>query len=77
MLFRYRARNFPSSLTPTEEQEWLEYCRDKLLKPESQPLESELEEVSQLIAGAESGQAKDLLVSFRDYLLEKYRLLGA
>lgn len=77
MLFRYRARNFPSSLNPTEEQEWLEYCRDKLLKPESQPLESELEEVSQLIAGAESEHSKELLVSFRDYLLEKYRLLGA
>ena len=30
MLFRYRARNFPSSLSPQETQDWLAFCRERL-----------------------------------------------
>ena len=29
MLLRYRARNFPDSLSSDEQQEWFEFCRDK------------------------------------------------
>ena len=30
MLFRYRARNFPSTLSQPETQAWLEFCRQRL-----------------------------------------------
>ncbi len=30
MLFRYRARNFPDSLSAAEQQRWQQFCRDKL-----------------------------------------------
>jgi exodeoxyribonuclease-1 len=30
LLFRYRARNFPDSLTSVEQQRWREFCRDRL-----------------------------------------------
>ena len=33
MLFRYRARNYPDTLTEDESQDWMEYCRGRLLSP--------------------------------------------
>jgi exodeoxyribonuclease-1 len=30
LLFRYRARNFPGTLSPTERAEWREHCRERL-----------------------------------------------
>lgn len=36
MLFRYRARNFPASLTEAEQQHWREFCRWRLTSPEGQ-----------------------------------------
>ncbi|AMK79154.1 MULTISPECIES: exodeoxyribonuclease I [Methylomonas] len=30
MLFRYRARNYPHTLSPDDAQQWRQYCRDKL-----------------------------------------------
>jgi exodeoxyribonuclease I len=30
MLFRYRARNYPYTLTNQEQQQWQQYCRDKI-----------------------------------------------
>jgi exodeoxyribonuclease-1 len=32
ILFRYRARNFPQSLSPKEQSLWREFCRERLLK---------------------------------------------
>lgn len=34
LLFRYRARNFPQSLTPPEQQRWFEFCRQRLNDPQ-------------------------------------------
>lgn len=34
LLFRYRARNFPDSLSATEQQRWLDFCRQRLSDPE-------------------------------------------
>ncbi len=34
MLFRYRARNFPESLSDQEQSDWNEYRRDRLTRPE-------------------------------------------
>src|SRR5690606_16093543 len=35
LLFRYRARNFPHSLTQQEQQRWREFCRWRLTDPAS------------------------------------------
>ena len=34
LLFRYRARNFPNSLSETEQQQWHRFCRNRLMAPE-------------------------------------------
>lgn len=34
LLFRYRARNFPASLSAAESQRWAEFCRQRLSDPE-------------------------------------------
>ena len=34
LLFRYRARNFPDTLTSVEQQRWQEFCRQRLSAPE-------------------------------------------
>lgn len=36
ILFRYRARNFPASLTDAEQQRWRDFCRWRLNAPEAQ-----------------------------------------
>ncbi|MGM0680177.1 MAG: hypothetical protein ACQESY_09975 [Pseudomonadota bacterium] len=35
MLFRYRARNYPETLTADEQAQWLEHCQARLIKGES------------------------------------------
>jgi exodeoxyribonuclease-1 len=35
MLFRYRARNYPETLSADEQAQWLEHCRARLLDGES------------------------------------------
>lgn len=34
LLFRYRARNFPDSLSADEQQRWFDFCRQRLSQPE-------------------------------------------
>lgn len=34
LLFRYRARNFPDTLSPPEQQRWTDFCRQRLSNPE-------------------------------------------
>jgi exodeoxyribonuclease-1 len=34
LLWRYRARNYPATLTGAERQQWLEFCRRRLRQPE-------------------------------------------
>lgn len=36
MLFRYRARNYPETLSAEETAQWQRYCRERLLTPETQ-----------------------------------------
>ena len=35
MLFRYRARNYPETLSANEQAQWLEHCRSRLVDGES------------------------------------------
>lgn len=50
MLFRYRARNYPDTLTPDEQAQWLEHCRARLIEGESGHLNFKFfyEEIEQL-----------------------------
>lgn len=73
MLLRYRARNFPDSLSSDEQQEWFEFCRDKCFSGEDSRLESELENIQNL-KGSNSEQLA-LLDQLRQYLEDKRQTL--
>jgi exodeoxyribonuclease-1 len=74
LLFRYRARNFPATLTPQEREDWREHCRDWLQRrpPGGQPgLDAYRRELASLRdAGAEarSLQVLDALAAYADEL---------
>ena len=73
MLLRYRARNFPDSLSSDERQEWLEYCREKCFFGEGSRLESELETIQKLKTADSEHLA--LLDQLRQYLEDKRQVL--
>ena len=78
LLFRYRARNSPDTLTVEERARWQAFCRERLLDPaRGAPntlavFESEL---SALLAGAE-GARRELLLDWQVYAGELGRRLG-
>ncbi len=65
MLFRYRARNFPSSLTSAEQERWRDFCRWRLTAPEAQSsltLDEFKQRVAALMSAEETnGQQRNLL----------------
>ena len=73
MLLRYRARNFPDSLSADDRQEWLEYCREKCFFGEGSRLESELETIHKLKTADSEHLA--LLDQLRQYLEDKRQVL--
>lgn len=74
LLLRYRARNYPDTLSASERDQWFEYCNDKLLGGDA-PLLAELEKVEQAISSNTDAAAGTLLASLREYLLQKKRRL--
>jgi exodeoxyribonuclease-1 len=76
MLFRYRARNYPASLSPEEQAAWEEYRFGRLTEPECGAgycMEEFQEEVESLIASGEltAGQLAlmEQLLEYADTLL--------
>ncbi len=71
MLFRYRARNFPSSLNPEERLRWKAFCRWRLTNQDSQSsltLPEFYVRLAQLVADASlSEQQQNLLKQLRAY----------
>lgn len=69
LLFRYRARNFASSLDAAEQQRWVEFCQQRLTRPECGApntltnFEAALDEI---FAQATPGQ-QTVLTEWRDY----------
>lgn len=60
LLFRYRARNFPESLSAEERQQWWAFCRRRLSEPECgapNTLERFEAQAGQLLEGASADQA--------------------
>lgn len=79
LLFRYRARNFPETLDIQEQQRWLEFCRQRLTKPEygaPNTLDSFSEAMAQLRANAtaEQGQVLDQWQAYACSLRERLGL---
>ncbi len=76
LLLRYKARNFPSSLTPAEQAQWRAFCHQQIQAPNNGGLSLEdfqaelmsLEESSEL--DAEKYAVLEALSEWGDYLLE-------
>lgn len=76
LLFRYRARNFPDSLNADEQQDWLQFCRDKLLSADSKRLDAELENIQRILHDKNDQDTAEVLEKLTVYLTEKKQLLS-
>ena len=64
LLFRYRARNFPDSLSQAERQRWRQFCRQRLSDPQyAAPNTSEQFERAMAQAMAQAGDAQYRLLA--------------
>ena len=66
LLFRYRARNYPQTLSPLEQGEWEEYRYQRLTEPEgggSICMDAFQEEIETLLASDETTQAQQHLLN--------------
>ena len=65
MLFRYRARNYPETLTADEQAQWLEHCRARLIEGEAGHLNFSgfYAEIEQLRTEMELDEQKRLLLN--------------
>ncbi|MES2626636.1 MAG: exodeoxyribonuclease I [Pseudomonadota bacterium] len=74
MLFRYRARNFPQTLTAEEQQRWKEFCRKRLLgEIPGAGVSREMFDANLL--AAESGMPAALVIELRSYAANLYQQL--
>ncbi|MEY5097397.1 MAG: exodeoxyribonuclease [Pseudomonadota bacterium] len=72
LVFRYRARNFPASLTPPEQDRWQAHCRARLLRGEGGALSAEallarLDELQEEAAERDDERAEAILSELYDY----------
>ena len=67
LLFRYRARNFPATLSPQELVRWQSVCRERLMDAESFNLAQFQARMGALMATDLSIQQKDLLKKLQIY----------
>lgn len=78
ILARYRARNFPESLSPADRDTWQLYCKQKLsgeLAGAPITLDAFMHEIQALSAGADAGQ-RALLEQWQSYAVELAVKLG-
>lgn len=79
LLFRYRARNFPATLSGEEQQRWQEFCQQRLSKPEwgaPNTLASFEADMAQYLTGATDAQ-RVILEAWRTHarhLRQRYAL---
>lgn len=74
ILFRHVARNYTDSLTLTEKQTWIDYCRRRItgiddMAPEKEPLylSDYYSSISELENEYQDGKPKELLTELREY----------
>jgi len=73
MLFRYRARNYPETLSEDEQAQWMEHCRDRLVNGDSGHLNFENfhTELEQLRADEEFDDGKkQILTTVEEFVRE-------
>jgi len=74
LLFRYRARNFPSSLTDSEKSKWQEFCRESLQKNRVNGQLLNVVEYLQYLNSLEqeglSARDKEIVESLKSYVLQ-------
>ncbi len=75
MLFRYRARNYPDSLTPGEQMQWQAHCRQRLLG-ELPGAGVSLAEFDRLLSAGEIPVPADLQLALRAYATELAERFG-
>jgi exodeoxyribonuclease-1 len=76
LLFRYRARNFPSSLNATEQGRWRDFCLRRLTDPAagaSLVLSQLQERVALLLAGNLTAERRHLLQELVEYAERQYQ----
>ena len=72
LLWRYRARNFPATLTPAEQQRWQQHCAARLLHGQGGALTAQalFDRIDQLMEQAEEREderAHDILSALYDW----------
>ncbi len=69
LLFRYRARNFPHTLSDAETEQWRQFCRDRLQQPElgAPLLFAEFELTVEKLWPDCTPEQQQLLAAWRDY----------
>ncbi|GGA68953.1 exodeoxyribonuclease I [Neiella marina] len=75
LLFRYKARNYPSSLSDTEQQQWLQFCRQRIFEPDSDwlTLEQMMARIQSLSeTHADDSRAIRILKQCYDYAVQTY-----
>jgi exodeoxyribonuclease-1 len=74
MLFRYRGRNYPHTLNADESQDWLRFCRERLMSPDSA---SNLAEFNENLRRLQSqpGANQQLLTQLEEFAAAKQVLL--
>jgi len=76
LLFRYRARNFPSSLTETEQQKWKLFCAERLQKNRVNNQLLNLDEYVNYLDGLErddlSMRDSQIIESLKAYAISRY-----
>ena len=69
LLFRYRARNFPETLTADEAEQWREHCTARFGDDGACPLKALLQDIERLSKTADE-KGKAVLQVLREYALE-------
>ena len=69
LVFRYRARNHPDSLTPEEQEQWQQHCAARLLDGQdgARSIDQLLAELDQLQEQALDTRSESILMALHDY----------
>ncbi len=72
LLFRYRARNFPHSLSDAEQQRWKQHCAERLHGGAggAQPLHAWLEHIDKLVETRDDERSQHILGELVEYATE-------
>ncbi|GAB1261102.1 exodeoxyribonuclease I [Aurantivibrio plasticivorans] len=80
LLFRYKARNFPSSLTEEEAKQWQDYCAEKFQSSDSDTAMTAsevLQQIDELLGDADCAEErKPVLEQLKAFVHERCEVLG-